>query len=87
MTQFLDNFVRNLIWHTVAKSNEETLIAEKISKVFELIGRYCPWTSYMPIVTSGLKGEYSENEDYIRAAIKALACLLKGNLETANVDG
>ena len=81
MTQFLDVFIRTLIWYCVPKSKEENNIAEKISMVFQLIGRFTPWTTYLPIVTSGMKGEFSENEDYIRASIKALACLVKGELE------
>lgn len=48
---------------------------------FELIGRFCPWTTYLPLVSSGMRGEFSQNEDYMRGSIKALGCLLKGELE------
>lgn len=56
-------------------------MADNISKTFELIGRFCPWSTYLPIIQSGLKGELSQNDEYIKCSVQALACLVKGNLE------
>jgi len=38
------------------------------------------------LITSGLKGEFSQNEDYIKCTIKTLACLVKGELEAIPKD-
>jgi len=59
MIQFLDKFVPNLIRHVVAKQPEEVVVATNVSQCFRLIGRFCPPSSYLPLITSGLSGEYS----------------------------
>jgi hypothetical protein len=59
MTQFLDHFIRNLIYYTVPKAKEDSIVAQRISLCFELIGRFSPWSTYLPLVSSGMKGEFS----------------------------
>lgn len=39
-------------------------------------------TAYLHIVTSALKGELIQNEDFLRAALKALAALINGTFES-----
>lgn len=77
----MDDFTRTLLWYTTEKNVEEKEVSDNISRCFELIGRYCYHTSFMHLIVSGLKGEFSQNDDYIRACIKTFACLLKGSLE------
>lgn len=68
--------MRNLVWHIVEKDESEKIVAKNISRVFELLGRFTPPSSYMHLIISGLTGEFSKNDDYIRSTIKAFACLI-----------
>lgn len=60
---------------------EEQAVAMKIKECFFYIGRYCDFTTYLPIIKSGLKGEFYNNQDYIRCSFESLAQLVKGSLE------
>ncbi|EAS03936.2 kinase domain protein (macronuclear) [Tetrahymena thermophila SB210] len=81
MTQFLDDVIRSLVWQLVSDKAEEKVICQKIQESFFYIGRFCDFNTYLPIIKSGLSGEFYQNEDYVRCSFEGLAQLVKGSLE------
>lgn len=81
MTQFLYECIPALLEHTIPKDKENYKLSEKICKCFELLGRYCDFSSFLPIIKSNLTGEYSDQYDHFRCSVKALNHLLIGCLE------
>jgi hypothetical protein len=54
----LDEFLRIIIWQTVLPKPEEQLIAKLVQESLFFIGRFCDFNTYLPIIASGLKGEF-----------------------------
>lgn len=54
MTQFLYECIPALMELTIPKNKEDQRVSEKICKCFELLGRYCDFNSYLPIIKSSL---------------------------------
>ncbi len=57
MTQFVDNFIPNLIMVTVPRdgtnigsSKMDEIVASNVCETFKLLGRYVPWQSFWPII-------------------------------------
>jgi len=44
-----------------------------IEKIFYYIGRYCEQSSYLRIMRSALEGKLVQNEEFIKASLKAIA--------------
>jgi len=45
------------------------------------LGRYCEVSAYLHIMTSAVKGELVQNEEFLKATLKGLAKLIEGNFE------
>jgi len=54
MTQFLYQCIPPMLELTIGKEKEDIPVAEKICISFELLGRFCDFKSYMPIIKSSL---------------------------------
>ena len=54
MTQFLYECIPALLELIIPKEKEAEKISEKISKCFELLGRFCDFNSFLPIIKSSL---------------------------------
>ncbi|EGR31275.1 protein kinase domain protein [Ichthyophthirius multifiliis] len=81
ITQFLDELLRIIIWQTVLSKPEEQIISQLVQDTFFFIGRYCDFNTYLPIIKSGLKGEFFQNQDYTKCSFQCLAQTVKGSLE------
>ena len=54
MTQFLYQFIPSCLESLIPKNKDEEKTGQLISKCFELIGRFCDFQAYIPIIKSGL---------------------------------
>ncbi|KAM3145249.1 hypothetical protein pb186bvf_002577 [Paramecium bursaria] len=87
MTQFLDNFVPNMITaikYAQTQNNQKILL--NLGKVFYYIGRYCEPKSYLLMIFQSLRGNYIRDENYMKCAIVALNNLCQGAFSTS-LDG
>jgi hypothetical protein len=58
MTQFLDQFIPNTITAIECREGDSKLIMEstlKVKRTYQLLGRFCDFSAYMPIVFSGVR--------------------------------
>ena len=61
MTQFLDQFIPNTITFLVSKEGDSKIqikTANKIKEVYRLLGRFCDFKSYVPMIFSSLRVYY-----------------------------
>ena len=54
MTQFLFQCIPALLELTISKEKEDDAMVGKICKSLELLGRYCEFNAYLPIMKSSL---------------------------------
>lgn len=81
MTQYLDVMIPHLLSSAVATLPEDESVSKIIRRILHLIGRYCEVSAYSHIMTSALKGELIQNEEFLKAAMKGLTQLVHGAFE------
>ena len=54
MTQFLYQCLPSFLELAIAKTKEDDVVVEKICKSLQLLGRFCDYNSYFPIIKSSL---------------------------------
>jgi hypothetical protein len=82
MTQYLDVMMPHILSSIIPLQLEDKPIAEIIYKIVVYIGRYCEVSAFLHIITSALKGELIQNEDFLRASLRGLAALISGTFES-----
>lgn len=78
MTQYLDVMLPHLLSSIIPIHPEDKPVSDVIYKIVRYLGRYCEVTAYLHIITSALKGELIQNEDFLRASLRGLAALING---------
>jgi len=54
MTQFLYQCLPAFLELAIAKNKEDDVVVEKICKSLQLLGRFCDYNSFFPIIKSSL---------------------------------
>jgi hypothetical protein len=86
MTQYLDVMLPHLLSSIIPMHPEDAPVADAVERIVFYLGRYCEVSAYLHIVTSALKGELIQNEDFLRAALRGLAAFINGAFESIPSD-
>lgn len=81
LTQYLDDMIPQLLASVIPHEKEDVPCCRKIERMFYYIGRYCEQSTYLHIMKSALEGKLVQNEEFIKASLKALTRLFEGSLE------
>lgn len=61
MTSHLNKFIPNFITSLRVLSPEDMFITKKVEQLFYYLGVFCPYSSYIHIIKSGIAGELVQN--------------------------